>query len=65
MLLLDEPFEGVAPVLARRLAQVLSDLKGEGISVLLADSDERHAADLLDETFHIERGAITPRPAHA
>jgi branched-chain amino acid transport system ATP-binding protein len=52
-------------VLARRLAQVLADLMGEGISVLLADSDERHAADLLDETFHIERGAITPRPAHA
>jgi branched-chain amino acid transport system ATP-binding protein len=65
MLLLDEPFEGVAPVLARRLAQVLVDLKGEGISVLLADSDERHAADLVDATFHIERGAITERPPRA
>jgi branched-chain amino acid transport system ATP-binding protein len=59
MLLLDEPFEGVAPVLARRLAEVLSALKGEGLSVLLADSDERHAADLLDATFRIERGAVT------
>jgi len=63
MLLLDEPFEGVAPVLARRLAQVLANLKGEGISVLLADSDERHAADLLDTAFLIERGAVTPRAA--
>jgi len=63
MLLLDEPFEGVAPVLARRLAQVLAHLKGEGISVLLADSDERHAADLLDTAFLIERGAVTPRAA--
>jgi branched-chain amino acid transport system ATP-binding protein len=59
LLLLDEPFEGVAPVLARRLAEVLSALKGEGLSVLLADSDERHAADLLDATFRIERGAVT------
>ena len=58
LLLLDEPFEGVAPVLARRLAEVLSALKGEGLSVLLADSDERHAADLLDSAFRIERGAV-------
>jgi len=59
VLLLDEPFEGVAPVLARRLAQVLADLKGAGLSVLIADSDERHAAELLDHTFRIERGGIT------
>src|SRR5690606_23660603 len=31
MLLLDEPFEGVAPALASRLAQVIAGLKGEGL----------------------------------
>ena len=36
-LLLDEPFEGLAPALARRLAEVLSNLKREGVSVLIAE----------------------------
>ena len=58
LLLLDEPFEGLAPALARRLAEVLSDLKQEGVSVLLAESNETHVADLLDRIFHIERGRI-------
>lgn len=61
LLLLDEPFEGVAPALARRLAEVLSDLKGEGLSVLLAESNERHVADLLDAIYVIERGSIEKR----
>lgn len=60
LLLLDEPFEGVAPALARRLAEVLSDLKDEGLSVLLAESNERHVADLLDVIYVIERGSIRP-----
>ena len=58
LLLLDEPFEGVAPVLARRLAEVLADLKGEGLSVLLAESNEKHVVDLLDHMYVIERGSI-------
>jgi branched-chain amino acid transport system ATP-binding protein len=58
LLLLDEPFEGVAPALARRLAEVLSDLKNEGLSVLLAESNEKHIADLLDTLYTIERGSI-------
>ena len=61
LLLLDEPFEGLAPALARRLAQVLSDLKQEGVSVLLAESNETHVADLLDRVFHIERGRVNAR----
>lgn len=59
MLLLDEPFEGLAPALARRLAEVLSDLKNEGLSVLLADSNEKHVTDLLATMYVIERGHIT------
>ena len=37
MLLLDEPFEGLAPALARRLGEVLANLKSEGVSVLISD----------------------------
>lgn len=65
LLLLDEPFEGVAPALARRLAAVLSDLKSEGLSVLLADSNERHVADLLDTIYVIERGSLERQSATA
>jgi branched-chain amino acid transport system ATP-binding protein len=58
LLLLDEPFEGLAPALARRLGEVISGLKDEGISALLAESNETHVADLLDRVYHIERGKI-------
>ena len=57
-LLLDEPFEGIAPVLAQRLAQVLLDLRREQISVLIAESNRTHVEGLLDATYFIERGAV-------
>ena len=41
ILLLDEPFEGLAPALARRLGEVMSSLKREGISILIAESNVR------------------------
>lgn len=58
LLLLDEPFEGLAPALARRLAQVIANLKSEKVSILLADSNQQHASDLVDCIFPIERGRI-------
>lgn len=58
LLLLDEPFEGVAPALSRRLASVLSTLKDEGLSVLLSESDYSHSTDLVDEIYTIERGSV-------
>ena len=60
MLLLDEPFEGLAPALARRLGEVMSNLKGQGLSILIAESNEVHIADLLSRAFRIERGAVAP-----
>jgi branched-chain amino acid transport system ATP-binding protein len=58
LLLLDEPFEGVAPALARRLGEVIAGLKGGGLSVLIAESDVKHVARLVERTYVIERGAI-------
>ena len=65
LLLLDEPFEGLAPVLARRLAEVLSNLKDQGLSVLLAESNEKHVVDLLDTVYRIERGSISAKTSPA
>jgi branched-chain amino acid transport system ATP-binding protein len=57
LLLLDEPFEGVAPALSKRLADVIAGLKGSEVSVLIAQSDLNHARKLVDAEFVIERGA--------
>ena len=58
LLLLDEPFEGVAPVLARRLAQVIAGLRRTGVSAILSESSLAHAHGLLDRVFTIDRGAV-------
>jgi branched-chain amino acid transport system ATP-binding protein len=59
VLLLDEPFEGVAPVLARRLAEVIAGLKQEGLSILLTESDLSHSREMLDALFTIDRGEVS------
>ena len=58
MLVLDEPFEGLAPALARRLSEVMGNLKREGVSILIAESNEMHVVDVLSRVFRIERGAV-------
>src|SRR5918911_5610094 len=58
LLVLDEPFEGVAPALAQRLAEVVANLKREGMSVLLSESDLQHSERLVDRVISIDRGAI-------
>lgn len=61
LLLLDEPFEGVAPVLSRRLTEVIANLRKDGLSVILSESDDAHSAGLVDLVYHIERGVVTAR----
>ena len=63
VLLLDEPFEGVAPVLAQRLAEVVGQLRTEGLSVLLSESDLSHSKKLLDVVYQIDRGQVAGPPA--
>jgi branched-chain amino acid transport system ATP-binding protein len=61
LLLLDEPFEGVAPALARRLVEVVGSLKLEGMSVILSESDLQHSERMVDRIFVIDRGAVSTR----
>ncbi|HEX5514621.1 MAG TPA: ATP-binding cassette domain-containing protein, partial [Gammaproteobacteria bacterium] len=63
LLLLDEPFEGVAPALSKRIAEVVAGLRQEGFSILLSGSDLQHSSGLLEQVFHIERGEVAPAPA--
>jgi branched-chain amino acid transport system ATP-binding protein len=62
LLLLDEPFEGVAPALASRLVEVVSELRGSGVSVFLSESDYTHSAELIEHLLVIERGVVEERP---
>ena len=67
LLLLDEPFEGVAPALAQRLVEVVGALQSEGLSVIFSESDFQHSARLVDRVFSIDRGVLTEgvhRPHH-
>lgn len=60
LLLLDEPFEGIAPALAVRLTEILSGVRREkGCSVLLSESDFVHSNSLVDQVFLIERGEVS------
>jgi len=61
ILLLDEPFEGLAPAVARRLGEVLANLKNKGVSVLIAESNEVHVVDLLARAYFIERGTVSDK----
>ncbi len=57
LLLLDEPFEGVAPALAQRLTEVIHALQGTTLAVLVAQSDSHHDTALFARQYTIERGA--------
>lgn len=58
LLLLDEPSEGLSPVLVDRLAWLIAELKKTKIGILLAEQDTRLATDVADRAYIIEKGAI-------
>ena len=58
LLLLDEPTEGIAPALTKRIIEILNNLKKQGVTTLVAESNEKHYEKMLDRTFIIERGEI-------
>ena len=65
LLLLDEPFEGVAPALSQRLSDVIAGLRGSRLAVLIAQSDLNHSRSLIDREVVIERGANVAAAAQA
>jgi branched-chain amino acid transport system ATP-binding protein len=58
LLLLDEPFEGVAPALVQRLVEVLRALRRQGPTILVTDSEGANLEGLCDRRFTIERGRV-------
>ena len=57
-LLLDEPSEGLAPVIIEQMAKTILDLKREGLTVLLSEQNLRFAQAVADRALIIEKGRI-------
>jgi branched-chain amino acid transport system ATP-binding protein len=58
--LLDEPSEGLAPLVVRQMAAALGELKRAGLAVLVCEQNARFAERLVDRTYVIEKGEVRP-----
>jgi branched-chain amino acid transport system ATP-binding protein len=58
VLLLDEPFEGLAPLVVTRFIEAARRIKGLGVSLLIAESNVTNAARVADRLYAIDRGEI-------
>ncbi len=58
VLLLDEPSEGVAPVIVEQMAQMILQLKSQGVSILLSEQNMHFAQLVSDRAYVLEKGQI-------
>jgi branched-chain amino acid transport system ATP-binding protein len=58
MVLLDEPSEGLAPVIVEEMAEAVIRMKEEGIAVLLCEQNLHFASAVSDRAVVIEKGAV-------
>ncbi|MCV6602677.1 MAG: ABC transporter ATP-binding protein [Cohaesibacter sp.] len=58
MLLLDEPSEGIAPVIVEQLAKAIKGVKAQGLAILLSEQNMHFARLVSDRTYIIEQGSI-------
>ena len=58
LMLLDEPTEGLAPVIVGELARALRELKREGVAILLSEQNLRFAEAIADRAYVLESGHI-------
>lgn len=59
MVLLDEPSEGVAPVIVEQMGEMILALKRQGVSVLLSEQNTHFAQWVSDRSYTLERGVLT------
>jgi branched-chain amino acid transport system ATP-binding protein len=58
VVLLDEPSEGVAPLIVEQMAQMIVELKAEGVSILLSEQNIHFAELVADRAYVLEKGQI-------
>jgi branched-chain amino acid transport system ATP-binding protein len=59
-ILLDEPSEGLAPLIVEQVARVIRELKEAGVTVLLAEQSARFTERVADRGYTLEKGQIVP-----
>jgi branched-chain amino acid transport system ATP-binding protein len=64
-LMLDEPTEGLAPVIIQQIGQTIKRLKNEGFTILLVEQNFRFAATVADRYYIVEHGKIIDGFANA
>jgi branched-chain amino acid transport system ATP-binding protein len=58
LLLLDEPTEGLAPLIVQQIGDIIRGLKSRGYTILLVEQNFRFAATVADRHFVVENGAV-------
>jgi branched-chain amino acid transport system ATP-binding protein len=58
LLLLDEPSEGLAPIVVQQLGEQIAQLRREGMTILLCEQNQRFSLDLSDRLYILEKGTI-------
>jgi branched-chain amino acid transport system ATP-binding protein len=58
LLLLDEPTEGLAPVIVQQIGQTIRRLKGEGFTIVLVEQNFRFAQTVADRHYVVEQGRV-------
>lgn len=58
LILIDEPTEGLAPIIVEELFEVISGLRDKGISVILVEQNVYKALEIVDRAYVVERGQI-------
>lgn len=58
LLLLDESFEGLAPLVVRHFSEAMRRIRDMGISIILAESNLAHTSKVVDRAYVVERGEI-------
>jgi branched-chain amino acid transport system ATP-binding protein len=58
LLILDEPSQGLAPLVVREVFRIVAQMRQEGISVLLVEQNVRMSLDIADHAYVLDNGAI-------
>jgi len=58
LLLLDEAFEGLAPLVVKNFIEALNQIRGLGVTILLGESNVRIASQTVERSYIIERGEV-------
>ena len=58
LLLMDEPSEGLAPILVKEVREIIKQLKKDGLSILLVEQNINMALDIVDYVYIISKGIV-------